>query len=476
MHDKILRLIENTGWMTISNFGSKILIFLLVPFYTRVLSTEDYGYYDLVYTAIVLCSPFITASIAEAVMRFTLIDESDASVAFSGGLFVSCFGIIVAVLSGLIVWFSIPIDDLYKVFYEFAVLMFSTDALYALLSRFTRSLNEMKCMAFGSLLQAASLLIFSVLLLIPLKLGVCGYFLATALANASAALYMFTKIRAWRYIKHVNMAYTFEMIRYGMPLGVNTAGWWTTNVLGRYAVAFFIGVSGTGLLAAAYKIPSIPKVIQQVFIQAWQISAIQEFGDEDSPEFFSKIYNTMCLASSVLTSGIICIIPLIALLMFSESFYDAWKLVPLLMVGVVFDCLASIVGGVFSAAGNSKPLASSALVSVVVAALVCLVFVPTIGTYGAVISSALASFAIWAMRLLQSRKYMTFAIKWRQNLCCFAVLLAQIGLASYIEISWFWFVPQIILFVILFLMFARAINLGDLTKRVAAKIRNKDKD
>ena len=39
-------LFKNIGLLTISNFTSKILTFLLVPLYTNVLTTEEYGTYD----------------------------------------------------------------------------------------------------------------------------------------------------------------------------------------------------------------------------------------------------------------------------------------------------------------------------------------------------------------------------------------------------------------------------------------------
>ena len=37
-------LLKNTGILTISSFASKILIFLLVPLYTSILSKEDFLY------------------------------------------------------------------------------------------------------------------------------------------------------------------------------------------------------------------------------------------------------------------------------------------------------------------------------------------------------------------------------------------------------------------------------------------------
>ena len=53
-------LVKNTIIYAIGNFGSKILSFLLLPFYTYYLSTNDYGYFDLITTTISLLTPIIT--------------------------------------------------------------------------------------------------------------------------------------------------------------------------------------------------------------------------------------------------------------------------------------------------------------------------------------------------------------------------------------------------------------------------------
>lgn len=58
--EKYKYLLKNVGLMTISNFGSKILSFLLVPLYTSVLSTSEYGTYDLYVITIFLLSPILS--------------------------------------------------------------------------------------------------------------------------------------------------------------------------------------------------------------------------------------------------------------------------------------------------------------------------------------------------------------------------------------------------------------------------------
>ena len=70
--EKYSYLIQNTLLFTISSFGSKILSFLLVPFYTNILSTSDYGTADLITTTTTLLIFIFTINIADSVLRFAI--------------------------------------------------------------------------------------------------------------------------------------------------------------------------------------------------------------------------------------------------------------------------------------------------------------------------------------------------------------------------------------------------------------------
>ena len=43
-------LLKNTVIFSIGNFGTKIISFFLVPLYTNILTTREYGTVDLIYT------------------------------------------------------------------------------------------------------------------------------------------------------------------------------------------------------------------------------------------------------------------------------------------------------------------------------------------------------------------------------------------------------------------------------------------
>nr|HAK42623.1 polysaccharide biosynthesis protein [Clostridium sp.] len=61
--NKYKYLAKNMGFLTISNFGTKILSFFLVPLYTSILTTEEYGTYDLFNTTIGILVPFLTLNV-----------------------------------------------------------------------------------------------------------------------------------------------------------------------------------------------------------------------------------------------------------------------------------------------------------------------------------------------------------------------------------------------------------------------------
>ena len=56
--NKYRRLIKNILLLFTGNFVSKVLSFLMVPFYTSILTTSDYGVSDLITTTVLLVLPF----------------------------------------------------------------------------------------------------------------------------------------------------------------------------------------------------------------------------------------------------------------------------------------------------------------------------------------------------------------------------------------------------------------------------------
>lgn len=80
------KLLSNTVLFGISTFGSRFLNFLLPPFYTRILSSVEYGVTDLLIQAGNLIIPIASVGIANAVIRYGLERAEDKNGVFTTGL------------------------------------------------------------------------------------------------------------------------------------------------------------------------------------------------------------------------------------------------------------------------------------------------------------------------------------------------------------------------------------------------------
>lgn len=95
-NNRYRRLLKNILLLFTGNFVSKVLSFLMVPFYTAILTTSDYGIADLITTTVLLVLPFFSVLMDEAVMRFTLDEDSNKQQVFTIAFVVSGIGFVIA--------------------------------------------------------------------------------------------------------------------------------------------------------------------------------------------------------------------------------------------------------------------------------------------------------------------------------------------------------------------------------------------
>ena len=87
-------LLKNTVIFAIGNIATRLLSFLLVPLYTNVLTTEEFGIIDLLCTICSFIIPIFSFNIIEAVLRFSLDKNSKNNKIMSIGLISIIFMII----------------------------------------------------------------------------------------------------------------------------------------------------------------------------------------------------------------------------------------------------------------------------------------------------------------------------------------------------------------------------------------------
>lgn len=401
--DKYRYFLKNTLLLTISNFSSKILIFLLVPIYTSALTTIEYGNYDLITTTISLFIPIITLNICEAIMRFTM-DESVKKVdIITIGFRIISISVLV---SGIIIFINERLN-LWNGLSDYSLEVFAffvANLLYQFIIQFAKGLEDVKGVAIAGILSTIFTVAGNIVLLLVLDLHLKGFYIAYILGQFIPFLFLAFRLKITKYISfNINKELKQKMIGYSIPLIFNSLGWWVNSVSDRYIVTWICGFAINGIYSISYKIPSILNTFQNIFNQAWQISAIKEY-DKDEAETF---YNNMLyfVNSLMVLAGVVLILfsKVIAHFLYAKDFYVAWVFVPFLIISNVINSASGVIGPVLSAANKTRALGKSAIYGAVVNVVLNVMLVHPLGAQGAAIATFISSFVIFYFRKTEAQ-------------------------------------------------------------------------
>lgn len=422
--NKYKYLLKNVGLLTISNLGSKVLSFILIPLYTSVLTTGEYGTYDLYSTTVSLLAPILTLTVANGVMRFCLDAQYDKEEVFTIGIVQELKAIIIfAVL--IFINYTFGIIDILNEYPVQLVFLFLGSRVYNFFSLFSRGIGQIFDLAVAGALNSISVLSLNLLFLLYLKLGLNGYFLANILAYIIPGFYLFIRSKAWKYLKiKTKVSTKAEIFAYSKPMIFSNIGWWINNVSDRYIVTWICGIAANGVYSVAYKLPSVLNIFQHIFNQAWALSAVKEAND-DSGKFYSEVYAIYNCGMVILCSIMILFNQFIAKLLFSKDFYMAWKYAPYLMISSVFGALIGLLEGVFIATKKTNIIARTTCVGAVVNTILNIALVSLLGPIGAAISTMFSYIVIWLYRLVKAKELIPLKIKLTRDVVAYLLLIIQ---------------------------------------------------
>lgn len=411
-------------FMTIGTFGSRLLSFIFVPFYTAVLTTEEYGTADLISTTVTLMLPFFTLIIFEGMMRFSLEKDIDQGAVWNIGMKIESIGVIVFLIISPIIKFTVL-----KEYYLFVVVYYLFVSLNRCISYFVRGLNKIKIFAFAGTLQTGILVVSNLILLLLLDAGIEGYLISQIFAAAVATLFMFFTAKLYKFrfdIIHVDRKLQRDMLRYSVPMIPNSVSWWIVNASDRYILTAFAGIAVNGIYAVAYKIPTVISTLMSIFGNAWKLSAVEEFGTEKSKRFYEDIFSKLTALMVLTVSFLLVMNKPLARILFSKEFYQAWQIVPFLLIAAVMHAYSEFYGSIYTSSYKTKFLVYSTIAGSAANIALNLLLIPRFEAIGAAIATVIGYFVIWISRVVNSRKILKIQINWKRDALAYMLIAVQI--------------------------------------------------
>ncbi len=424
------KLLSNTVILSVGTFGSKLLVFLLMPLYTAYLSTAEYGTAELITGIANFLIPVACVGLSTGIFRFAAERETDREAVFSSS--VALLGI---ALSGFAILSPLLLLIPFAAQYVWLIVLYVLFAdLQAVAAQYLRAIDRTTLFAGQGILNTVLTILCNVLFLCVFDWGLVGYVLSVIIGNAVTLLFLILRAKLWQAfrVSKIRKSILQELLRFSLPMIPTTICWLITDLSDRAMVTAICGESANGIYSAAYKIPTVVTLVASVFLQAWQFSAVAENADEQERKtFYSGVFGGFLSVVMIGAGGLIlCSRPLTRLLL-NVTYFEAWRYMPTLLCASALEGIVSFLATVYLVRKKSMHSFWTALTGAVSNIVLNAILIPQMGPLGAAIATLSSYGLVMVIRLIDTHRMIPFRLELPRLGISTALLLALAAVTTW---------------------------------------------
>jgi O-antigen/teichoic acid export membrane protein len=337
MFNEIKQLGKQTFIYGLGSVASSAINFLLLPVYTRLLTTADYGMLDLLTSFSAIVSLFFAAGISTALFKVYFRDcatEQEKKKCISSA-------IIFLMASGFFVFSMIclNLDFISKLLlgdakHHHYILIVSATMVFNVLISIPMAVFRAKDKPKRFVLLTTSQLLMNILLnilfVVQFRWGIMGVLYAGIISSGTICLSMIPYL-IWQNGINLSLPLLKKMLVFGIPLIPVGAGLWIINLSNRYFMKSFLDFNQIGIFALGYRLGMIIQILIVNPLQiAWPPFMFKMATKEDAKQLYARAFKFYVLLATFL-SFLLSIFSIdIVRIMSSPAFTSAYKVVPYL--------------------------------------------------------------------------------------------------------------------------------------------------
>lgn len=403
------KLLKNTFYYSLGEICPRIISFFLLPIYTTFLSPSDYGILSYTNSIMFFLLVFGSLSLNSFVLRYYFIRKTDEErKRLVGGIYVTIGIINVFIFAFSCIFFPILISKYdiqipWEPYFKLALIINFLDSFSTIPLIFYRVKQE--ALQFVALNLGKTLLqvILNIYFIAFLKIGLIGYYYASLLTFIP-----FFLIYWWIMRKHTvfcfNISEIKEGLKYSLPLLPGALAYLILSTSDRIILERNVSMAQIGVYNVACTLALALNIIIQSGYKAIEPEIYKRHGSDNYYGFIKKIQSAFFVVVYAAGLAISLFSQEVFYYMTSGDFHEGYKLVPILIIGVVMTGQNVIYSGVLSADKSTKVIGLATLIGAAFSLSFNIFLIPIWGVYAAAISSAI-SFTIMNMLLFLKMRF-----------------------------------------------------------------------
>lgn len=389
------KLFKDTLLYAIGEILPRVISFILLPIFTAVLTTEDYGI--LSYTSAFISFIYVLSclSLNSYILRhyFECKTEEEKQ-KLLGNIFLFIVGINLALFSILYLLLPVAID-------QFGIKV-PWDPYFrlALICNFLDVFTIVP-MVLYRVRQQAFYFVFLSIFRVLLQFSLVYYFVVIQSSGLVGSYYgqliplIIYFFISWGIIlKNAILNINFKQIRYGLrfslPLLPGALAYLIMSLSDRIILERHISLAVLGVYNVAVTFSQALNVIIQSAYRALEPEIFKRFQSEGFTDFINKISTVYLVLVYILGIALALFSQEVFYLFTSEAFYNGSRIVPYIIFGILFAAHNVVFGSVLAAENNTKSIGIAMLLGGVVSIVINICFIPLLGVYASALASGIA--------------------------------------------------------------------------------------
>lgn len=393
----------------ISSVASRLVGFLLLPIYTRVLTPEEYGIRAMVTLGVDVVGMLFSLGIGVAMVRFYAGDgdrrrPEAVSTGFIAGAAVLGVGVAIALgmtplLAGLVLG-----DPVYAPYLRLGLVSLYALNLFDLGLVALRIRQRAGTVAIFSLAALLGTVTLNIVFVVVLRWGVTGILYSEIITFGIVALVL--AVRTLRdFGRRVSWGLARAMMAYGAPLTLMPFAWLAINRSDMLFLAHASSLAEVGVYSLALQYAQVLLVaVIYPFRDVWDVNQFLLGATPEGRRLYRRIFHlfTMLVIGAALVGAIIA--PEVIQVMAAPRFHGAASVVPLLLAAHVVTGMSLFFNSGLLVKNRTALLGAIALVTAAINVGANALLVPRYVAVGAAVSRLIALGAMAALTYAVARR------------------------------------------------------------------------
>ncbi len=436
MIDKIIRLGRDTAIYGTSTILGRLLNFLLVPFYTNVLSPSEYGITAYIYSLIAFLNVIYNYGMESAYFKYSsTLEIGDKKQNFNTPF----LSIIISSLffSAIILLLSKPIGELIalpevfsRVIIYSAIILF-LDAIVIIPFAYLRQAGKAKKFASFKFLNILINVSLNIILLIQFKLGVEGIFISGLVASAMTVIFLLPEIFK-NFSFDISTKLFKELFKFGLPSLPAGLAAMMLQVIDRPILRYLTDDASVGIYQANYRLGIFMMLVVSMFDYAWKPFFFSTAKEPNAREIFSRITTYFLIGMAAVFILITVFIENIVKLQIFDRFIihpDYWSglyIVPIILLAYLFNGLSLTFSTGIYIQKKTAYLPLITLIAAIANVVFNFLLIPVLGILGAALSTLISYVVMAIIMFYYSQKFYRIKYEYKK----FIIIAATTGLIS----------------------------------------------